>query len=235
MRYGASLGVLPEIAIRQIYIVEGQPSPAASLMLALAFGSGVLSRKDWRIVKSDALECQIELFGSTRAKPEMVIAKYDEYKHLHKKTNWTNYPQDMLVARATSRAMRRYFPDQFGGVYAAEERVDFRADRAAGHHEDVTERILAAVDNGPQEPVPPPDIALTDTTTPDGASAKPAPTRADWLALVEQIKAVGEQATAEQLEAMKVEFLRFDKPEGREKRAELWNANEVLRGHWVAS
>ena len=52
----------------------------------------------------------------------------------------------MLVARATSRAMRRYFPDMFGGVYCAEERVDIRADRAAGQHEDITERILAAVD-----------------------------------------------------------------------------------------
>jgi hypothetical protein len=67
------------------------------------------------------------------------------------------------------------------------------------------------------------------------APTKPAPTRADWLALVEQIKAVGEQATAEQLESLKAEFLRFDKPEGREKRCEVWNANEVLRGFWVAS
>jgi hypothetical protein len=160
MRYGASLGVLPEQAIRQIYIVEGQPSPSASLMLALAFGSGLLRRQDWRITKSDAAECTIELFGTTRAKPEYVIARFDEYKHLHKKTNWQNYPQDMLVARATSRAMRRYFPDMFGGVYCAEERVDIRADRAAGQHEDITERILAAVDE-PTEPVPPPPVAPT--------------------------------------------------------------------------
>lgn len=155
MRYGASLGVLPEQAIRQIYIVEGQPSPSASLMLALAFGSGLLRRQDWRITKSDATECTIELFGTTRAKPEFVVARFDEYKHLHKKTNWQNYPQDMLVARATSRAMRRYFPDMFGGVYCAEERVDIRADRAAGQHEDITERILAAVDEPSNEPDPP--------------------------------------------------------------------------------
>lgn len=201
MRYGASLGVLPEQAIRQIYIVEGQPSPSASLMLALAFGSGLLRRQDWRIVKSDATECTIELFGTTRAKPEYVIARFDEYKHLHNKTNWKNYPQDMLVARATSRAMRRYFPDMFGGVYCAEERVDIRADRAAGQHEDITERILAAVDE-PTEPTPPPPVAAQD------APIAPVVDRgADAAALLEEIKTADAQSDWESLKTRAAGFV----------------------------
>lgn len=227
MRYGASLGVLPEIAIRQIYIVEGQPSPSASLMLALAFGSGLLRRQDWRIVKSDATECQIELFGTTRLKPEVVVARFDEYKHLHKKTNWQNYPQDMLVARATSRAMRRYFPDQFGGVYAAEERVDFRADRAAGHYDDPTERILAAVD-APQDIAPPPAAPEAPQDTP--TATKPGLTPADLKALMERVRSAGDGVLVEEVAKMRAEVKAFDgvAPIGFPKLVEAWNANEAL-------
>lgn len=217
MRYGASLGVLPEQAIRQIYIVEGQPSPSASLMLALAFGSGLLRRQDWRITKSDAAECTIELFGTTRAKPEYVVARYDEYKHLHSKTNWKNYPQDMLVARATSRAMRRYFPDMFGGVYCAEERVDIRADRAAGQHEDITERILAAVDE-PTEPAPPP-VAPTQEST-----AAVVDRSEEATALLKEIQFAGEQSDWESLKTRAAAFV------GTEHHAALqgaWKANQA--------
>jgi hypothetical protein len=157
MRYGASLGVLPEQSIRQIYIVEGQPSPSASLMLSMAFASKVLAREDWRIATASPTKVVVELFGRTRAKPEIIETKIEDYKHLAGKKNWQHYPEDMLVARATSRAMRRYFPDMFAGVYAAEERVDMRQDRAAGRVEDATDRILAMVDEPARdEPSPPP-------------------------------------------------------------------------------
>lgn len=215
MRYGASLGVLPEQAIRQIYIVEGQPSPSASLMLALAFGSGLLRRQDWRITKSDAAECTIELFGTTRAKPEYVVARFDEYKHLHNKTNWKNYPQDMLVARATSRAMRRYFPDMFGGVYCAEERVDIRADRAAGQHEDITERILAAVDE-PTEPTPPPTAPTQEPTAPIVDRG------ADAAALLEEIKTADAQSD---WESLKTRAAGFVGTEWHASMQEAWRGN----------
>lgn len=215
MRYGASLGVLPEQAIRQIYIVEGQPSPSASLMLALAFGSGLLRRQDWRIVKSDAAECTIELFGTTRTKPEIVVARFDEYKHLHGKTNWKNYPQDMLVARATSRAMRRYFPDMFGGVYCAEERVDIRADRAAGQHEDITERILAAVEE-PTEPTPPPIVPTQEPVAPVVDRG------ADAAALLEEIKAANNESDWENL---KVRAAGFVGTEFHGTMQEAWRGN----------
>lgn len=232
MRYGASLGVLPEIAIRQIYIVEGQPSPAASLMLALAFSSGVLKRQDWRIVKSDATECQIELFGASRLKPEAVVAKYEEYKHLHNKTNWKNYPQDMLVARATSRAMRRYFPDQFGGVYAAEERVDFRADRAAGHYDDPTERILAAVD-APQDVAPP--APATEPTQEAPAQPLYGPEeRRRAKALAEEIRGVSETIEPEQIEALRARVKAFEGTPAHEPLIVAWNASGVLNPAQVA-
>jgi hypothetical protein len=235
MRYGASLGVLPEIAIRQIYIVEGQPSPAASLMLALAFSSGVLKRQDWRIVKSDATECQIELFATSRLKPEVVTAKFDEYKHLHSKTNWKNYPQDMLVARATSRAMRRYFPDQFGGVYAAEERVDFKADRAAGYYEDSTDRILAAVDV-PQETVVTTPVAHTEPTQEaPPMPAKPARTKADFDALMARVKGASDAITPDDIVVLRAEIdLWADDPKNHAHFVRAWQQNGALNPAQVA-
>lgn len=168
MRYGASLGVLPEQSVRQIYIVEGQPAPSAALMLSMAIAGGMLKREDWRIVEASRAKVAIELFGTTRGKTERVEAKFEDYKHLHHKDNWKNYPEDMLLARATSRAMRRYFPDVFAGVYAAEERVDMRQDRVAGRIEDPVERILGMAD-APEEPTPEPPPAARAEDTADAA------------------------------------------------------------------
>lgn len=182
MRYGASLGVLPEQSVRQIYIVEGQPSPSAALMLSMAFAKGLLKREDWRIVEASKLKVVVEIFGSTRgAKVERVVAEYGDYKHLHGKTVWQQYPEDMLLARATSRAMRRYFPDVYAGVYATEERIDMRAERAAGvAPDDAVERIMAAV--GDEEPLPPPP-AQPQGETPE----EPETPAADTVGLAKRI------------------------------------------------
>jgi hypothetical protein len=171
MRYGASLGVLPEQAIRQIYIVEGQPSPSAALMLSLALASGELKREDWRIVEATPTKCRIELFAKSRGKAEVVESTVEEYRHLANRTNWKAYPADMLVARATARAMRRYFPDMLAGVYAAEERVDMRQERAAGRAEDPVERILAAVEPT-EEGTSAPDRTVEREEHPDAAAAE---------------------------------------------------------------
>jgi len=172
MRYGASLGVLPEQAVRQIYIVEGQPCPSAALMLSMAFASGVLKREDWRIVEASRTKVVIELFGaSRRGQVERVVTTFDDYKHLHNRKNWQAYPEDMLIARATSRAMRRYFPDMFAGVYATEERVDMRQDRAAGRIEDPVDRIMGMAD-APEEPTAPPPAAPPARTSEPGDTAE---------------------------------------------------------------
>lgn len=252
MRYGAALGVLPELAIRLIYIIDGQPSPAAALMLAIFLSSPVCAV--FEPLESTTQKARMKV-GRKGQKAFDVEASYAEYKHLHSRKNWTNYPTDMVYARCLGRAMRRVAPDLFAGVYCAEERIDFKAERGHAAPDGALERILeladleerAPVRGAVQEEAPPVDVGgvVTGRTAVDEraageareaiSAAKSAPTKAEWFALVEQIKAVGEQATAEQLEALKAEFLRFDKPEGREKRCELWNANEVLRGYWVAS
>lgn len=199
MRYGAALGVLPEIAIRQIYIVEGQPSPSSALMLGLAIAGGHLKRNDYRVVESTSTACKIELFGATRAKPEIVEAKFADYSHLHGKYNWKNYPTDMLFARAVGRAMRRYFPDVFGGVYAAEERIDFGADRKAGlgGGDAAIERILEAVGVAPESEIAPEPVASVEAGDED---AEYASVVLEIEGLLAQFKGRGDKETAAKIE-----------------------------------
>jgi len=159
MRYGASLGVLPEQSLRSIYIVEGQPSPSAQLMLALCLSNGFLRRDDYEMEVS-ATKTTIRLFTSTRPnKPEIITAEYSEYSGLHNKNVWKNHTKDMLVARAISRMVRRYFPDVFCGVYCAEERLDMGPDTPEADM--VVEKILASAEMpGEAPPVEEPtDIA----------------------------------------------------------------------------
>jgi hypothetical protein len=183
-----------------------------------------------------------------------VLPTYDKKGNLA--PAWARTPGRMVKARCTMWLAHNVYEDVVLGLYSVEEVIDF-ADRRTP--ERIADDIFSMVDMQPSrpgrveasddEPAPAVDVGgvITGRTAVDEraagevreaanvTSAKQAPTRAEWIALVEQIKTVGEQATADQLEAMKAEFLRFDKPEGREKRCELWNANEVLRGFWVAS
>lgn len=174
MRFGAALGVLPEMAIRQIYVIEGLPCPAAAMLAGLALASPICAL--FEVVETTLKKCTIKV--QRRGMPAMVVeATYDEYKHLHGKTNWKNYPADMVYARAVGRACRRAFPDLYAGIYCAEERVDVRAERAAGRsQEDVLESILSMAD----EPVIPrpgerpqdqPPADLAPATPPTGSDA----------------------------------------------------------------
>lgn len=192
MRFGASLGVLPEQAIRSIYIVEGQPSPSAQLMLALAISNGFLKRDDYEI-ESSKTACTIRLFVKSRMKPEVVTAKYEDYKALHYKTVWQQYPEDMLTARAISRAMRRFFPDVYSGVYAAEERVDMRESAAA---EASVERILSAVDSGEADQVELVPEAPAEPETQTQPEAPAEPERDDYAELVAQVEGMIEALPA---------------------------------------
>lgn len=192
MRFGASLGVLPEQAIRSIYIVEGQPSPSAQLMLALAISNGFLKRDDYEI-ESSKTACTIKLFVKSRMKAEIITAKYEDYKALHDKLVWKQYPEDMLTARAISRAMRRFFPDVFSGVYAAEERVDMRESAA---REAAVERILDAANATEPEPEESAPEAPAEPAAGSVQETPAEPERDDYAQLVVQVEGMIEALSA---------------------------------------
>lgn len=170
MLKGAVLGIHPSEAIWQIHVINGRPTLSADLMFGRLLATGILRRDDFTL-KADKTRCEIVIGVRSRVSAERMIieAKYEDFKHLHRKENWQNDPEAMLVARAKARACRRYAPDIFVGVYATEEARDFREDRAAGRYEDSVERIFDMTDE-PKEPA----SSLTVTQSEDGVGGDPA-------------------------------------------------------------
>ena len=124
---GQEIGLKPMQAMTNIHVFDGKVTLGASLIGMLIKRSGTYR---YSVEKLDRAECVITIME--RFEDEWVIAgtagftfKEAEHAGLTTKNNWRNYPEDMLFARAISRAARRYCPDVFGGsVMSTEEMRD---------------------------------------------------------------------------------------------------------------
>lgn len=201
MLEGAALGILPSVAIRLIHVINGVPTLAADVLFGRMLATKVLRRDDFSI-EADKAHCKLALGTKTRLPQDRITieTRFEDYKHLHGKDNWRNHPEDMLVARAKSRAARRFAPDLFVGVYSTEEMLDLSADVAAGRAEipaelfpfaaeqradapaDVGAQLFRAATNEPANGATPEkhpllvEIEKADATT-------------DWAALAERCRA----------------------------------------------
>lgn len=112
---GMELGLGPMAAMRHISIIDGKPSLSAAMQLAL------LRRAGHRIevVESTAERCAIVGSGPDLMRLEVEYT-IEEAKQagLLGKTNWKNYPKDMLWARCASRYARRADAGATLGLYS---------------------------------------------------------------------------------------------------------------------
>ena len=117
---GQELGVPPVAAMQGIYIVKGRVTIGANLMAALIKASG---RYDYRIVKHDDNECKLEFTENGKKIGESSFTMADAKKAQLAGANWTNYPRNMLFARALSNGAKWFCPDAFSGTtpYTREE------------------------------------------------------------------------------------------------------------------
>lgn len=51
--------------------------------------------------------------------PSVVTRSWEDYSHLHRKDNWVNYPQDMMISRVVTAAHRLLY--NISGMYTREE------------------------------------------------------------------------------------------------------------------
>ena len=123
--YGAELGIGPMQALQQINFIAGKPSASAELLRALVLEAGhqfiletnrevataSCKRKDWD-------EWRQTSFTIDDALTAGLLHKSD--------SGWAKYPDQMLGARATSKACRMWFADVISGMsYTPEEVVAF--------------------------------------------------------------------------------------------------------------
>lgn len=226
---GDAIGVHPSMAIRQIHVINGVPTMSADLMFGRLLATGLLRRDDFSIVATKT-ECVLTIGIATR-KPDARMAiscKYEDFKHLHGKDNWRNDPEAMLVARAKSRAVRRYAPDLLVGVYSTEEMQDARASAAVGVYEVPAEFMPG----GNDVPIEPPPVPATEQA--QGAPAVPVFDREAGIALLKEIRGVSDAIEPAQIEALRARVKTFEGTPAHDPLVEAWSKSGVLNPAQVA-
>lgn len=119
---GRELNVGVMASLRGFHNIKGKVAMAAGLMAALVLRSPQC--KQFRCIKTTATECTYRaqrIGDETHLDVTFTIADAERAGLLRGDSNWSKYPQDMLVARATARAARMVFPDVCFGLYTPEE------------------------------------------------------------------------------------------------------------------
>lgn len=116
---GRELGVGPMTALAHIHLVKGKPGMSAQLMRQQILAAG----HSLRYVESTDTRCIAE--GRRRGEVDWTRVTFTADQAKRAQITLGQYPEDKLVARATSRLARRIFADCLGGVpYLAEELAD---------------------------------------------------------------------------------------------------------------
>lgn len=113
---GREIGLQPMAALREIYIVNGTPGLKAEAMRALSLAAG----HEIRYETSTDTRCVVK--GRRRGEEEWTEVTFTAEQASKAGIKLGDYPEDKLLARATSRLCRRIFADCLGGMpYAVEE------------------------------------------------------------------------------------------------------------------
>jgi hypothetical protein len=128
---GRELGIPEMAAMRGVHVMEGNTTLSGPLLAALIKRH---PKYDYRTVEATKKRAEIAFYedgeqvGTASFSMEdarRITAYYDKNgsrKSLADKTNWENYPSDMLFWRALTRGQRRYAPEVgMGSVYTPDE------------------------------------------------------------------------------------------------------------------
>ena len=117
--YGAEVGLKPQQALQQVFVVHGQPSIYARTMVAL------LKAKGYRFETIESTDQAVTVRGtSPRGEVEESTWTVDRAKTAGYTSNkkYATDPQAMLYAKAASEVSRKLAPDVLLGIkYAAED------------------------------------------------------------------------------------------------------------------
>lgn len=139
--YGAELGLKPQQALQQVFVVHGQPAIYARTMVALLKGKGykfetVESTDESVTVRGVAPSGEQET--STWTIERAKTAGYTSNK------KYQTDPQAMLYAKAASEVSRRLAPDVLLGIKYAAEDLELEPVKMNATRQDVAQQALAA-------------------------------------------------------------------------------------------
>jgi hypothetical protein len=116
---GREAGVGPMTALQHIFVIKGKPGQSAQLMRQLVLSAG----HEIRYVETTDTRCVVE--GRRRGEQEWARVSFTADQARKAQIALGGYPEDKLVARATTRLCRRKFADCIGGMpYTVEELED---------------------------------------------------------------------------------------------------------------
>lgn len=257
---GAELGMLPLQAVRGIYFVEDQPSPAAKTLVGL-IKKRVSICEYWLVEASTSTECQIVTKRRGSPKEERLKVTLDDFakswreeKNQYgspKRPPWILWPSRQLHARCCSWLAGMVYQDITLGFYAAEEMSSAAWERkyadlgralaqvpAAIESDDVLEEMVNMANEGERVEAPPVAPApVAETTQGQPVAEKPGLSPADLKALLARIQGASDSVTAEQIAELrgKVESFNGVAQLGYPKLLEAWAANEFLGPYVVTS
>lgn len=129
---GRELGLTAMASLRGIHIIEGRHGLSAQLMVAIILKSGLadyflpVEVSDTKVTYKTHRKGESEPFQLTHT-----IEMAARAGLVKPNSNWAKTPEDMLVARCTSRLARMKYADLLFGLYTPEELREIREQQVA--------------------------------------------------------------------------------------------------------
>ncbi|MGD9989388.1 hypothetical protein [Pseudonocardia sp.] len=150
---GREMGVAPMTALAHINVIKGKPGQDALLMRALVLAAG------HQIEYGDCSDTRALVRGKRRGEETWTEVVFTADQARRAKIDLGGYPEDKLIARATSRLCRRKFADVISGLsYTLEELQDGDTEFLVGD-----EQSAALPAGGDEAPAPAPRTAQRAT------------------------------------------------------------------------
>lgn len=139
--YGAEVGLKPQQALQQVFVVHGQPAIYARTMAAL------LKAKGYTFSTVETSDTSVTVEGhSPRGEREISTWTIDRAKKAGYTSNkkYQSDPQAMLYAKALSEVARKLAPDVLLGIKYAAEDLELEPVKMTATRQDVAAQALAA-------------------------------------------------------------------------------------------
>ena len=150
--YGAELGLKPQQALQQVFVVHGQPAIYARTMV------GLLKGKGYKFETVESTDESVTVRGTAPSgEQETSTWTIDRAKKAGYTSNkkYQTDPQAMLYAKAASEVSRRLAPDVLLGIKYAAEDLELEPVKMNATRQDVAQQALAApAPKKKQEPEP---------------------------------------------------------------------------------